>query len=77
MKKLGAKSLVSRHDVDQEDRSIILTWFDLILQSLNTVQIVTSLDYLDTTEQNVEDSGFNRVNPFKATLEVYATMRVI
>jgi hypothetical protein len=70
MRVVGARPIIARHDVDQEDRSVVLAWFDSIMQCLACVTVPVSDDYLDTSDAAEVGHGTSRSNPFMATLQV-------
>lgn len=66
---LGAKCLHSRVDVDLEDWPVINKWVDNILNEVTKLELTTSVDYLDLSNQT-EDSGYSRTKPFTSTMKV-------
>jgi len=67
--------LVSRRDVDAEDRQPIESWFDDVTKALQSVDVETRLDYLsaligDADDEDESASGPSRERPYFATLAV-------
>jgi len=67
--------LAPRRDVDSEDRQPIESWFDDVTQALQSVDVVTRLDYLsviiaDADDEDESASGPTRERPCLATLAV-------
>jgi len=67
--------LAPRRDVDSEDRQLIESWFDDVIQALQTADVVTRLDYLSVIIADADDddesaSGPTRERPCFATLAV-------
>ena len=61
--------------MDAEDRQPIESWFDDVTQALQSVDVITRLDYLsaiiaDAIDDDESASGPTRERPYSATLAV-------
>ena len=71
MSGLGAKCLVQRCDVDQEDWNAINVWYDQVMVHLDSLSLEDRMDYLDMQSLNSSGDGTpSRNNPFMATIKV-------
>ena len=61
--------LHSRVDVDLEDWSVINKWKDGVLDKIMKLELTTSIDYIDLSNQT-EDTGYSRTKPFISTMMV-------
>ena len=61
--------LHSRVDVDLEDWPVINKWMDGVLDKITKLNLTTSVDYLDLSDQT-EDNGYSRTKPFTSTMTV-------
>lgn len=63
-------------DVDLEDWPVINKWMDGVLKKITELNLATSVDYLDLSDQS-EDNGYSRTNPFTSIMTVNATLYII
>ena len=63
-------------DVDLEDWPVINKWMDGVLKKITELNLATSVDYLDLSDQS-EDNGYSRTRPFASIMIVNATLYVI
>jgi len=69
---LGSKCITPRVDVDLEDWPVINAWMDSLLESLASLELNTSSDYLDLSVME-EETGHSRTRPFMAEMTVSTT----
>jgi hypothetical protein len=63
-------------DVDLEDWPVINKWMDGVLNKITELNLATSVDYLDLSDQS-EDNGYSRTNPFTSIMTVNAILLYI
>ena len=66
----GARQIVVRHDVDMEDRGVVQSWLNQVVQILFTLETPVGFDYLDVLAVSQGDGQPDRNKPFMATLKV-------
>ena len=67
---LGANRFYKRVDVDQEDWTAIEGWMRAVVEATFTMELNTTVDYLDLTGLGGEGSGHSRTKPFMAQVTV-------
>ena len=55
---------------------MINKWMDGVLKKITELNLATSVDYLDLSDQ-IEDNGYSRTNPFTSTMTVNAMLYIL